>query len=391
MAMNGKERVLAALSHREPDRIPWGEHSIDYNIYEMVLGHKTLMRSKFREDMAYREGRRDEVIACYKRDTVDLIRALDMDLVTLTPNVPKDYAPPPLIKIGEDSYTDEDGRFYKVSEVTGDLMQVPLNTAFFKYNITMDEIDALVEQAKVLPPIPLDPAPSDYEVIRHVISELGENRFIIIAVNGIEWPRFGETEEESWINLIEEPELCAKIAEYQYLMTVRELDRVKRSGADGVLSVGDLGNTTNLSASPKAYRAITYPYHVKLYAEYKKRGLYVMRHCCGHVWPIISELADTNDAYEGIQEYAGMDILRLKEEVGDKLCLWGGILHEHIHGGTPHDIRQDANRAFSGAAPGGGYIMGSSHSLTVGATLENILEMKRCRDELGTYPINISK
>ena len=33
-----RERVFAALEHREPDRIPWGEHSIDYNVYEDILG-----------------------------------------------------------------------------------------------------------------------------------------------------------------------------------------------------------------------------------------------------------------------------------------------------------------------------------------------------------------
>jgi uroporphyrinogen decarboxylase len=58
--------------------------------------------------------------------------------------------------------------------------------------------------------------------------------------------------------------------------------------------------------------------------------------------------------------------------------------------GTPEDIRNDARYAFSCAAPGGGYIMGSSHSLAVGAKLENILEMKRVRDAWGTYPIDPS-
>jgi len=56
--------------------------------------------------------------------------------------------------------------------------------------------------------------------------------------------------------------------------------------------------------------------------------------------------------------------------------------------GDVEDIREDARYAFTHAAPGGGYIMGSSHSLAVGAKRENILEMKRCRDEWGTYPID---
>ena len=44
---------------------------------------------------------------------------------------------------------------------------------------------------------------------------------------------------------------------------------------------------------------------------------------------------------------------------------------------------------YEHAAPGGGYIMGSTHSLAVDAKAENILEMKRCRDEWGNYPIKI--
>ena len=90
----------------------------------------------------------------------------------------------------------------------------------------------------------------------------------------------------------------------------------------------------------------------------------------------------------GIQRSAGMDIGRLKETVGRNLRLRGGIWHEHIILGTPRDIPDDARYAFARAAPGGGYIMGWTHSLAVGAKKENILEMKRCRDEWGAYPID---
>jgi len=86
-----------------------------------------------------------------------------------------------------------------------------------------------------------------------------------------------------------------------------------------------------------------------------------------------------------------MDIKRLKERVGHRMTLWGGIWHEHIIMGGVEDIREDARYAFTHAAPGGGYIMGSSHSLAVGAKRENILEMKRCRDEWGNYPIDPSR
>ena len=59
-------------------------------------------------------------------------------------------------------------------------------------------------------------------------------------------------------------------------------------------------------------------------------------------------------------------------------------MHEHLNGGTPEQIREDARYALTHAAPGGGFILGSSHSLAVGATIENVEAMKRCRDEWGS-------
>ena len=45
-----RERVFAALEHREADRIPWGEHSIDYNVYEDILGRETLVQAKMKDE-----------------------------------------------------------------------------------------------------------------------------------------------------------------------------------------------------------------------------------------------------------------------------------------------------------------------------------------------------
>jgi len=141
-------------------------------------------------------------------------------------------------------------------------------------------------------------------------------------------------------------------------------------------------------ASPAIYREMVYPWHKAHVAEAHRLGLWVLKHCCGHVWPIIDELAEVYDAYEAIQATAGMDIRKLKERVGPKLTLWGGIWHEHIILGSQDDIRNDARYSFQYAAPNGGYIMGSTHSLAVDAKPENILEMKRCRDRWGIYPID---
>jgi len=93
--MNGKERMIAALNHQEPDRVPIGEMGIDYPVIERVLGHETFYRAKTKERQAIWAGRRNEVVGSQKRDLVDLVLALEWDFVPvfLTYSDKVDYRP----------------------------------------------------------------------------------------------------------------------------------------------------------------------------------------------------------------------------------------------------------------------------------------------------------
>ncbi len=386
--MTPRERVFAALEHREPDRIPWGEHSIDYNVYEDILGRPTLVQAKMRETRAYWEGRRDEVVASIKRDRLDLIRALDMDIVFVGAVPPAGYRPEPMEQLDSETFRDRDGNLFRVSATTHDLMPFWRNPATYRpptLESLQAQIDALEDE-----PLP-DPQDSQWEVVRHAVAEMKATHFILAFCSDLGFPGFGATDEEAYMSLLLAPEICRKIAELQGRRMVREVPVFAALGVDGIMPPGDLGSSTGLLASPQIYRDMVYPWHKAQVAEAHRHGLKVLKHCCGHVWPVIDELAEVYDAYEGIQASGGMDIRLLKERVGDRICLWGGIWHEHIILGTPADIRHDARYAFQHAAPGGGYIMGSSHSLAVGAKVENILEMKRCRDEWGVYPIEVRR
>ncbi len=383
-----RERVFAALEHREPDRIPWGEHSIDYNVYEEILGRKTLVQAKMRETQAYWDGRRDEVVESIKRDRLDLIRALEMDIVFAGGVPPKGYHPKPMKKLDEETYQDDHGNIYRISAITHDLMPYKRNTEGYRPP-TIEGLQAQIDRVDEQPIG--DPNDSGWEFIHYAVKEMKKTHFILLMCGDLGFPGFGATEEDQWMSLIDEPEICKKIAELQGKRLVRQVKLFAQLGVDGIMPCGDLGSSTSLLASPKIYREMVYPWHKAHVEEAHKYGLKVLKHCCGHVWPVIDELAEVYDAYEGIQASGGMDIKRLKERVGDKICLWGGIWHEHIVSGSVEDIRNDARYAYQYAAPGGGYIMGSSHSLAVGAKRENVLEMKRCRDEWGVYPINPNK
>jgi len=383
--MLAKERVIAALEHREPDLIPWGEHFIDYNVYEDILGRETFVHAKMKETQALWDGARDEVVQSYKRDIPDLIRALGMEIVHAYRVPPGDYRPEPMEKLDAVTYRDTNGDLYRVSATTHDLMPYRRNTASYVAP-TVESVQGQIDHLADEPPG--DPNDSCWELAHHLVEEFADTHYVVMLCSDLEFPRFGATEEESWMNLILQPEVCKKIAELRGMVLLRQVRTLAQMGVDAIMPSGDLGSSTALMASPSIYREMVYPWHKAHVEEARRFGLKVLKHCCGHTWPVIEELAELYDAYEGIQASAGMDIKALKERVGDRLCLWGGIWHEHLVHGSPEDIRDDARYAFTHAAPGGGYIMGSSHSLAVGAPRENILEMKRCRDEWGAYPID---
>ena len=383
--MTPRERVFAALNHTEPDRVPWGEHSIDYNVYEDVLGRPTLVSAKFRQTQAYWDGRRDEIVESYKRDIPDLVRALEMDIVPVGGNSPAGHHPKAMEKIDDRTYRDDRGSLFRISATTHDLMPYIRNTEGY----TPPTLDSLQEQIDKLEDQPLgDPNDSRWELVRHVVKEMKDTHFIMLLSGDLSFPGFGATEEDTWMSLLTDPEICRKIAELRGKQMLREVKLQAQLGVDGIMPCGDLGSNTGLMASPEIYREMVYPWHKAHVAEAHRLGLKVLKHCCGHTKPILNELAEVYDAYESIQATAGMDIGEMKGCVGDCICLWGGIWHEHIISGSVEDIRNDARYAFEHAGPGGGFIMGSTHSLAVGAKLENIMEMKRCRDECGNYPID---
>ena len=79
--------------------------------------------------------------------------------------------------------------------------------------------------------------------------------------------------------------------------------------------------------------------------------------------------------YQSLQTNAGMEIGRLKAAYGDKLCFWGGIALENLIQGSPEDVRKNVREAMERGAPGGGFILGPSHSIAKGTKYDNFMAM----------------
>ncbi len=382
-----RERVFKTLSHVEPDIVPWGEHSIDYNVYEDILGRETFVQGKFRETKALWDGRLDEVVASYKTDIVDLAEALGFDII-LAPLMPSSKeVQKPMEKIDDETYRDEDGNIYRISATTHDLMPYKMNPDAY----TPPTLESVREEIEK---IDREGAPrpdeSCWEVVDYIVGKKKSTHFVMTFWEDFSWPFFGQTDEDSYLNLALHPEMHEAIAELNGRRAIAGLKYVAEHGVDAVMTPGDMGSSTGPLADPRIYKKYALPWHKKYVEEAHRLGLVIIKHCCGMVWDFIDDfVAAGYDAYEGIQASATMDMRRLKERVGDKLTLWGGVTNENLILGSSDDVRRDALYAIKWGAPGGGFIYGASHSLAVGTKRENLLAMKEAREKWGTYPISI--
>ena len=117
--MNGKERIKAVLAREPVDRIPIGFFAIDYDTVERLLGHETYLRAKAKTQIAFWEGRRDEVVQSWIEDTIALYRKLDfIDIVNVSAMAsgvapPKDYEPDKVRKVDDSTWEADDGRIWK--------------------------------------------------------------------------------------------------------------------------------------------------------------------------------------------------------------------------------------------------------------------------------------
>jgi len=381
-----RERVLKTLQHREPDIVPWGEHYIDYNVYEDILGRPTLVHAKFRETEAMWEGRRDEVMECYKRDTIELAEALDMDIITVE-RMPRDQRPRPMKKIGPETYEDEAGNLYRISATTHDL--VPFKVCTDDYPVpTVESLQEQIDKidAGGLPP----PEDSQLEMARHVVEKKKSTHWINLLIGDVGFPIFGPTDEERYINLALHPELHAKLTERAAKWVLAQMPYYAQTGVDSGMGCADYGSSTALLINPQIMADHMAHWMKEIAEAAHNLGVKFFKHSCGCNWEALPYfVAAGYDAYESIQVSAGMDMKLLKRLYGDRLTLWGGVTNENLILGTPQQVTADALYALRWGAPGGGFIYGASHSLAVGTTPQNLQAMQETREKYGVYPIRI--
>ncbi|MCX7804841.1 MAG: hypothetical protein N3A38_06585 [Planctomycetota bacterium] len=162
-----------------------------------------------------------------------------------------------------------------------------------------------------------------------------------------------------------------------YLDRARRLLDVSGRWCDVIFFTDDLGSQQGPLISPRLYRKLVKPYWAGLIGLAKKSGRKVLMHSCGAIADFIPDLIEMGvDAVNPVQiSAAGMAPERLKRDFGRDIAFWGGGVSTQgvLDRASPGKVREEVRRNVDIFAPGGGFVFTQVHNIQPGVPPENIV------------------
>ena len=377
--MTHRERVLTALDHREPDRVP-------LDLGTVVSG----VRVSAYQKLAAQMGASDDFHVWRRRHIVEvdetLLNAFDVDTRSLVPERPISES---ATGASAGIYRDDWGITWKA--LAGHPYIPMEQDAVFDAGSTLSDVQAH--------PWP-DPADTRYtEGLAAKAEELRRqgDHAIVMGMSGRVFTlgQFLCGFEEWAVRLLQDQPFATQLMdrglEIQMEIIARQLDAVGEN-VDVVCIVEDLGMQSGPLFSPRIYRKLIQPRHEKLFRFIReKTQAKLMLHSDGDIVAFLPDLIDAGvEVLNPVQVSAGgMDASLLKREFGAHLSFWGGIDTQYVMPrGSVEEVRDEVKRRIEELAVGGGYVLTSVHNIQPEVSPDNIRAMCEATLEFGQYPIS---
>lgn len=376
--MTHRERVRAALEHREADRVPidmgsTANSGIALKAYERLKAYLGIESPSILLDKPFQ-------LADVAPDDV-LLETLGVDTRGVFPKPREGWQD----KVYPDgSYEDEWGL---VRTMPKDGLYYDVIASPFQDGITPSLLDRFSW--------PDGRDPSRVKGVKDEILSYHERGYaVVVNIRGglVTLSQLMRGFDGWYTDIVLNPgavcDLMDRILQYQIDLIRAMLDGVGDK-VDVVAFGDDIGIQNGPMISPAMYRQYIKPRHAKLIEAVKERTTaWIHYHSCGSVYAFIPDFIEIGvDVLNPVQVSAkDMDPLRLKREFGDKLSFWGGIdTHRVLPYGTPDDVRAEVKLRLAQMSHGGGYILSSVHDIQADVPPENIIAMFRAALEYGTY------
>ena len=354
--MNLRERVLAAIRHECPDRVPKGEVDIAPPLVAGLLGHAP--------DSYHSQGIPFE-------DAVSVRELLNMDLAAVVLNDPEP------IDAGDDSDGNE-----MIRDVWGNTRVVDKKRVFDPYIVRHAITEAAQIRSYSFPDIAsftgkdvsLWCKQTDFFVFA-LISGVFETVNNLCGLDNFAVWSCSDSDDVK--------DLLLRAGSFQAELA----DIAVEAGAHGVLISDDMANNKSTFFSPSMLRGLVCQPLSELVRTIHRKDVPVFLHCDGNINAILTDIADCGfDGLQAIQPSAGMSLGHVKQCVGDRLCLMGNIdLDQVLPFGTEEEVRQTVKDAIDVAADGGGYIVSTCNMLTRDIPPANAIAMYEAAEAYGSY------
>ena len=189
--------------------------------------------------------------------------------------------------------------------------------------------------------------------------------------------------ERLLIAIATEPDWVRDMYETDATLVI-EMCEIMREGGfefDGAFLFCDLGYRGGLLFSPHHFEEQLHPVLQRLFDYFNGNGMPVLLHSCGDVRKLIPYfIKEGVRCLQPLEVKAGMDLVKLKEEWGDRLAFMGGIDVRAMAAEDPAVIEEEIRTKIPVAKRGGGYIYHSDHSVPDDVSLaqyQRVLELVR--------------
>ena len=364
--MTGRERVLTALNHRQPDGCPISFGS------SIVDGMTGAFKDKFDAYMGYTPAKvqtRHHIMGMVETPH-QIIDWINPDIATVWPNSVWVYKG----EVAKDgSYTDAYGCLVRPISFYYDVVKRPLVGP-----ITADDIRR-------------HPLPDPYAagvtngLLQQAESAQQTGRAVLLDI-----PALGPFEGACWLrgfedflcDLYEDEYLAETLMDALTENTIGYWDALLSETGHLIDICGqgdDIGMQDRPFISPEIYNRLIKKYHKRIFDFIKeKTKAKIFMHVCGSVYDLLPALIESGvDILEAVQTSAAkMEPERLKKEFGDALCFWGAVdTQQLIMNADPRDFREEIYRLADVLGRDGGYILAPSHNIQPNVPCENVRVM----------------
>ena len=198
---------------------------------------------------------------------------------------------------------------------------------------------------------------------------------------------FAEFLEDLLINPAYAQALMEKVVDVVVAIAERTLETVP--DADVCLWVEDMGFQDRAYMRPELYQRMVKPYHARLVEAIRKNtDAKVMVHSDGTIRELLADFIEIGvQVINPVQVSAkGMDSAELKRDFGRDLSFWGAIDTQHVLPfGSPDDVKAEVKKRIHDLAPGGGFVIASCHNIQREVPPENVIAMIEASAEYGDY------